>query len=74
MRAHISLIAALFLTTGAAHAEDRGNPYKEGVHDYYSGLCYRARPYPDGPPEKADLWERGFRNAQRRGMPQILLK
>jgi hypothetical protein len=57
--------AALFLATGTAHARDRDNPYTEGVRGYYSGTCYRARPY-DGPSEKADLWERGFRNAQRR--------
>ena len=39
-------------------------PYTEGVRDYYDGTCYRARPYDDG--AKADLWERGFRDAQRR--------
>ena len=60
----LSGIAALFLATGTAHAGDMDNPYKEGIRDYYSGLCYRARPYDDGP--KSDLWERGFRNAQRR--------
>jgi len=56
---------AMLLATGAAHAGDRDTPYAEGVRDYYSGTCYRARPY-DAPSEKADLWERGFRNAQRR--------
>jgi hypothetical protein len=52
-------VAAVFLATGTAHARNRDNPYTEGVRDYYSGLCYRARPYLDGPPEKAVLWERG---------------
>jgi hypothetical protein len=47
----------------AGTAED---PYKEGVRDYNSGLCYRARPYLGGPKVKADLWERGFRDTQRR--------
>jgi len=65
MRAHVSLIAALFLATGAAHARDTNNPYTEGVRDYYNGTCYRARPYLDESSEKAVLWERGFRNAQR---------
>jgi len=64
----ITGIAVLFLATGAAHARDTDNPYTEGVRDYYSGLCYRAR-YLDGP--KADLWERGFRNAQRRDHDRV---
>ena len=63
-------IAALFLATGTAHARDRDNPYAEGVRDYYSGTCYRARPYPDGS-EKDVLWERGFRNAQRRDHDRV---
>ena len=49
---------------GAQAAAD--NPYREGVKDYYSGLCYRARPYQDGPEQKARLWERGFNDAERR--------
>jgi hypothetical protein len=51
-----------------ANAED---PYKEGTREYYSGLCYRARPYLDGPPEKAALWESGFRDAQRRDQDRV---
>jgi hypothetical protein len=42
------------------------NPYKEGVRDYYSGLCYRVRPYFDGPKDKADSWDRGYRDAADR--------
>jgi hypothetical protein len=34
-------LLALLLCITAASADD---PYKEGVRDYYSGLCYRARP------------------------------
>jgi hypothetical protein len=55
-------LIALVLCTTDARTDD---PYKEGVRDYYSSLCYRARPYLDGPPEKAAAWERGFRHAQR---------
>jgi len=40
--------------------------YKEGIRDWFDGLCYRARPYLDGPPEKAAAWERGWQDAQRR--------
>jgi hypothetical protein len=61
------LIATALCVTGA-RAED---PYKEGVSDYYSGLCYRARPYLDGSPDKAALWERGFRHAQRRDRNRV---
>jgi len=79
-------IAALFLATGAAHARGKGldtrdclftdppscaeHLHKEGAHDYYSGLCYRARPYLDSP-EKAVYWERGFRSAQRRNHNRV---
>jgi hypothetical protein len=70
-KALLTSIAALLLATGTAHAGDRDNPYTEGVRDYYSGICYRARPYLDGPTEKAVLWERGFRNAQRRDHDQV---
>jgi hypothetical protein len=49
----------------SAPADDPYKEVKEGSRDYYSGLCYRARPYLDGPPEKAALWESGFRDAQR---------
>jgi hypothetical protein len=64
-------IAALFLTPRAANARDRDNPYTEGVRDYYNGTCYRARPYLDESSKKAVLWERGFRNAQRRDRDQV---
>jgi hypothetical protein len=46
-------------------------PYKEGTRDYYSGLCYRARPYLDSSPEKAARWESGFRDAQRRDQDRV---
>src|SRR6266567_3686732 len=61
-------LLALLLCITAARADD---PYKEGIRDYHSGLCYRARPYLDGPPEKAILWERGFRDAQRRDRDRV---
>jgi len=61
-------LLALLLCITAARADD---PYKEGIRDYHSGLCYRARPYLDGPPEKAVLWERGFRDAQRRDRNRV---
>ena len=47
------------------------DPYKEGIRDYYSGLCYRARPYDEGPLDKAALWERGFRHAQKRDRNRV---
>ena len=37
-------LLALLLCITAARADD---PYKEGIRDYHSGLCYRARPYLD---------------------------
>ena len=48
------------------------NPYfKEGIRDYYSGLCYRARPYADledshkpDDLEKTTSWEEGFLQAE----------
>jgi hypothetical protein len=48
-----------------------GNPYAEGIRDYYDGLCYRARPYLDGPEDKADLWERGFEAARKRDRDRV---
>jgi uncharacterized protein len=56
-------------SVGASAPAD--DPYKEGSRDYYNGLCYRARPYLDGPPEKAALWESGFRDAQRRDQDRV---
>jgi hypothetical protein len=41
------------------------DPYQQGVRDYYSGLCYRARPYLDGPADTAALWDKGFHDAER---------
>ena len=49
---------------GELHAVDsimpvrRTSEYQEGVRHYREGLCFRARPYIDGPEEK--LWERGY--------------
>ena len=42
----------------AATSVTRIDPYREGMRDYREGLCYRARPYLDGPEEK--LWIRGY--------------
>jgi uncharacterized protein YecT (DUF1311 family) len=56
-------------SVGASAPAD--DPYKEGSRDYYKGLCYRARPYLDGPPDKAALWESGFRDAQRRDQDRV---
>jgi hypothetical protein len=64
----VVLAVAVLASSSAGGADD---PYKEGVRDYYSGTCYRARPYLDGPPEQAAAWERGFRHAQRRDHDRV---
>lgn len=38
----------------------------EGVRDWRDGLCFRARPYLLGPPEKEAAWMRGWEDAKRR--------
>ena len=53
------------VATPPAQHSNTDDPFKEGIAAYYSGLCYRARPYLDGPEWKAVLWERGFIDAQR---------
>jgi hypothetical protein len=47
------------------------SPYQEGVHDYYKGLCYRGRPYSEGPADKDAQWEKGFRDAQKRDHDRV---
>jgi hypothetical protein len=61
------LVTIAFTCVWLTATRAEANPYKEGVRDYYSGLCFRARPYVLESPEKNVLWERGWRDAQRRG-------
>jgi hypothetical protein len=57
-------IVLIAFWTGAAYAI---TPYQEGVRDYYSGLCYRARPYgEEEPSNKATQWAKGFDFAKKR--------
>lgn len=62
----LAIIAALLVLSTPALAAD---PYREGARDYYSGLCYRARPYLDG--DRAARWEAGFRAAQKRDHDRV---
>jgi hypothetical protein len=39
-------------------------PFQKGIRDYHSGLCFRARPYLDGPEDKNDQWIKGYDDAQ----------
>jgi hypothetical protein len=75
MRYIVLVLMALVFCVGeaaSAAAPKNRNPlteqqaYKEGVRDYYSGLCFRARPYLDGPEDKERLWVKGFRDAEQR--------
>jgi hypothetical protein len=62
------LLIALFVLLGPQYAWAEGparaepTPYYEGIIDYNSGLCYRARPDYEG--QKMVEWELGFRYAQ----------
>jgi hypothetical protein len=70
MRCFSSIVIALVLCAGqSAIAEpSRGakadDPYQEGIRDYQSGLCFRARPHLDDP-EKERVWERDYRYAEQ---------
>jgi hypothetical protein len=69
-------LSAMFLVVAPAygvHGEPNafsegaiGEAYRQGVSDWLGGLCYRARPYLSGPPEKEAAWERGWHDAKRR--------
>ena len=54
----LTAAVALFALAAPAFA----TPYQEGVRDYHEGLCYRARPYPNGP--ENNLWGRGYEDAR----------
>jgi hypothetical protein len=60
MRKTLILGVALVLSTSAFALM----PFQEGHRDYYAGLCFRARPYLDGPAAKEAAWIKGFNDAQ----------
>ena len=70
---HKWLIAGMLLASSVAHGQDWDDyaALHEGMHDYYDGLCYRARPYLEGPEDEAAQWEKGFRLAQKRDHDRV---